>query len=105
MVGTARVLGLVMVMAAGGCLIGWNEKAPPKPKRSYGAGQLDDEGEAPGGGGRTTFTLRVWADQDVRKLPRWRQRAQRTLDRANVFLGRAFGIELDAAMIKKYRVN
>ncbi len=96
MVGTARVLGLVMVVAASGCLIGWNEKAPPKPKRSYGAGQLDEEGEAPGAGGRTTFTVRVWADQDVRKLPRWRQRAQRTLDRANVFLGRAFGIELDA---------
>lgn len=90
----ATLIMLAAVVGASGCLFGWTEKAPPRIRRSEVAGDLEVE---PGGatGPAVPVKLRVWADQDYRKLPRWKVRARALIERANEYLAASFGIELE----------
>jgi hypothetical protein len=42
-----------------------------------------------------TYPVRIWVDQDVRKMEQWQPRIEHLISRANEYLGPAFGVKLE----------
>ena len=99
----SRLLSLLGIVAlAPGCFFfGTPAQSPYAVEKRAAADLMPAELEVPApapAGEPIVFFGRLWADQDVRRLPNWRARLRQQLAQVNAYLTAAYGVRLELEM-------